>query len=46
MAGKLLIVDDSATDRLIIKNMLADYDVLTACDGLEAMRQIETHTGH
>jgi len=43
MAGKLLIVDDSATDRLIIKNMLVDYDVLTARDGLEAMRLIETH---
>ena len=44
MAGKLLIVDDSATDRLIIKNMLAEYDVLTARDGLEAMRLIESHT--
>ncbi len=43
MAGKLLIVDDSATDRLIIKNMLAEYDVLTARHGLEAMRVIETH---
>jgi PAS domain S-box-containing protein len=43
MAGKLLIVDDSATDRLIIKNMLVNYDVLTANDGLEAMRQIEAH---
>ena len=41
MAGKLLIVDDSATDRLIIKNMLSEYDVLTARDGLEAMRLIE-----
>lgn len=44
MAGKLLIVDDSATDRLIIKNMLAEYDVMTACDGLEAMRLIGAHT--
>ena len=41
MNGKLLIVDDSATDRLIIQNMLRDYEVLTARDGLEAMRVIE-----
>ncbi|NLV59907.1 MAG: EAL domain-containing protein [Clostridiales bacterium] len=41
MAAKLLIVDDSATDRLIIKNMLSHYDVLTACDGQEALRVID-----
>ncbi len=40
MSAKILVVDDSATDRLIIKNMLSEYDILTACDGLEAMRQI------
>ena len=43
MTGKLLVVDDSATDRLIIKNMLTDYDVMTASDGLEALRVIEAH---
>ena len=43
MAEKLLIVDDSATDRLIIKNMLSEYNVLTACDGLEAMHLIDAH---
>ena len=41
MPGKLLIVDDSATDRLIIKNMLSEYDVLTARDGQEAIGLIQ-----
>ncbi|NLY84648.1 MAG: response regulator, partial [Acholeplasmataceae bacterium] len=43
MAAKILIVDDSATDRLIIKNMLKDYTVLLASDGVEALEVI---TGH
>ncbi len=43
MSAKILVVDDSATDRLIIQSMLGDYSVLTACDGLEAMQQIEAH---
>ncbi|WP_313371235.1 EAL domain-containing protein, partial [Sedimentibacter sp.] len=43
MSIKILIVDDSATDRLNIKNKLSDYDVLTACDGIEAMRIIDEH---
>lgn len=43
MLIKILVVDDSASDRLIIKNMLSEYIVLSACDGLEAMRQIEKH---
>ena len=38
MQIKILVVDDSASDRLIIKNMLSDYSVLTACDGIEALR--------
>ncbi len=42
MPEKILIVDDSATDRLIVKTMLSDYEIATACDGLDAMRQIET----
>lgn len=40
MNTKILIVDDSATDRLIISTMLKDYDTLTASDGLEAMQLI------
>ena len=41
MTGKLLIVDDSATDRLIIKNMLNDYETVTAQNGREAMRLLQ-----
>jgi PAS domain S-box-containing protein len=44
MPEKILVVDDSSTDRLIIKNMLSDFEVLTANDGREAMQQIETHS--
>jgi PAS domain S-box-containing protein len=43
MRTEILVVDDSASDRLIIQKMLSDYSVLLACDGLEAMRQIEEH---
>ncbi len=43
MSAKILVVDDSAPDRLIIKNMLSEYSILTACDGLEAMCQIDKH---
>lgn len=43
MRTKILVVDDSASDRLIIQRMLSDYSVLPACDGLEAMRLIEEH---
>lgn len=43
MKGKILIVDDSSTDRLIIKNMLSEYNILTAGDGVEAMEQIDAH---
>ena len=43
MAAKILIVDDSATDRMLIRNMLSDYDILTAGDGLEALHQIESN---
>ena len=41
--AKILVVADSATDRIIIKNMLSEYNILIACDGLEAMREIEAH---
>ena len=45
MLMKILVVDDSASDRLIIKNMLSEYDILTACDGLEAVHMLQEHAG-
>lgn len=45
MVFKILAVDDSASDRLIIKDILSDYCVLTACDGLEAMRMLREQEG-
>ena len=45
MPIKILVVDDSASDRLIVQSMLSEYDVLTACDGVEAMRMLEEHDG-
>lgn len=41
MSAKILIVDDSSTDRAIIKNMLSEYTTFTAENGLEAMSIIE-----
>ena len=38
---KLLIVDDSKADVMLLKNMLREYDPLIAYDGVEAMEQIE-----
>lgn len=43
MLFKILVVDDSASDRAIITNMLSDYATLTACDGVEAMRMLDEH---
>lgn len=43
MTVKILVVDDSSSDRMIIKHMLSDYDILTACDGVEAMRILKEH---
>ncbi len=43
MSAKILIVDDSAMDRSIIKNKLSEYNVLTACDGKETMQIIDEH---
>ena len=34
---KLMIVDDSKTDSMMLKNMLQDYDLRSASDGVEAM---------
>lgn len=41
--AKILIVDDSKTDRLLISNMLNDCELTCACDGLEAMEIIQTN---
>ena len=43
MLIKILVVDDSASDRLIITNMLKDYAVQTARDGMEALRMLQEH---
>lgn len=40
MDNKILIVDDSKADMMLIKNMLPDYRLLCACDGVEAMEII------
>lgn len=45
MLIKILVVDDSASDRLIIKSMLGDYSILTAGDGAEALQMLEKHEG-
>jgi len=45
MEIKILVADDSATDRLIIKNLLSHYTVLTAGDGREAMHMLQEHAG-
>lgn len=41
MQIKILVVDDSTTDRMIIKNMLKEYTVYTACDGVEALEMMD-----
>lgn len=41
MQIKILIVEDSSSDRLIIQKRLNRYETLTACDGMEAMKIIE-----
>ncbi|MDD4212775.1 MAG: response regulator [Bacilli bacterium] len=38
---KILIVDDSAADRIIIENMLSNYKVYKASDGLEAFNILQ-----
>jgi len=43
MSVNILVVDDSASDRLIIQRILNDFNVLVACDGLEAMCMLEEH---
>ncbi len=43
MTASILIVDDSATDRMMIQNMLSDYHTCTACNGEEALQIIHGH---
>lgn len=45
MMIEILVVDDSAADRLLIRSILNDYRIYTACDGLEAMDMLEEHDG-
>ncbi|NLY45897.1 MAG: EAL domain-containing protein [Tissierella sp.] len=45
MDVKILIVEDSAIERMIIKNVLREYCTLTASDGVEAMRMLEEYEG-
>jgi PAS domain S-box-containing protein len=45
MPIKFLVVTDSAADRLLIKNALSEYSILTAGDGGEAMRLLEEDEG-
>lgn len=40
MNAKILIVDDLKTDVLLISNMLSDYELMSASDGVEAMEII------
>lgn len=41
MCMKILIVDDSKADVMLLKSMLREYDLLVAYDGVEAIEQIE-----
>lgn len=45
MNPKILIVDDSKTDMLLIKTMLSDYTLLCAYNGMEAMEIVENNPG-
>ena len=41
---KILIVDDSKVDQLIIQNILEDFQTLTAYDGIQALEVLRTET--
>lgn len=41
MITKILLVDVSSTDLLIIKNMLSDFTVFTSRNGVEVLKAIE-----
>lgn len=38
MAGKILIADESVSDRMNMENLLSDYTMVTACDGPQAVQ--------
>ena len=42
---KILIADDSKSDVAMISNMLSDYDLVTASDGIEALACIKRDPG-
>lgn len=41
MTTRILVVDDSSSDRLMIQSMLKDYSVRTAADGYEGLRLLQ-----
>ena len=41
MKTRILVVDDSAIDRMIISKMMVAFDVVTASDGIEALQIID-----
>ena len=43
MSIKILVVSDSASDIMIIKNMLSEYSILTASDGVGALSMLEAY---
>lgn len=43
MDAKILIVDDSSTDRIIISNILQECNLVTATDGFEALEVIRNN---
>ncbi len=45
MQIKILVVDDSSSDRMIIESMLSEYEILSARDGMEAIKTLEKHEG-
>ncbi len=45
MVTKILIVDDSSTDLLIIENMLSDFEVFTAKNGYECLKILDEQPG-
>lgn len=45
MSIKILIVNCSAAESLMIKDMLDEYNVLTACGSSEALQQVDQHPG-
>ena len=40
---EILVINNSASDRLVIKKVLKEYDILCASDGVEAVQLINQH---